>query len=66
MDYTDLSNVKIAFRNTEDGLHGIQASVNLLQYRMETYVDGILAEYTQYSALPTLSRTHFPICTTTI
>ena len=39
--YTDLSNVKIAFKNTEDGLHGIQASVNLLQYRMETYVDGV-------------------------
>ena len=27
VDYTDLSNVKIAFKNTEDGLHGIQASV---------------------------------------
>ncbi len=54
VDYTDLSNVKIAFRNTEDGLHGIQASANLLQYRMETYVDGILAEYTQYSDLADL------------
>ena len=51
VDYTDLSNVKIAFQNTEDGLHGIQASVNLLQYRMETYVDGVLAEYTQYKDL---------------
>ena len=54
VDYTDLSNVKIAFRNTEDGLHGIQASVNLLQYRMETYVDGVLAEYTQYNDLADL------------
>ena len=54
VDYTDLSNVKIAFKNTEDGLHGIQASVNLLQYRMETYVDGILAEYTQYNDLADL------------
>ena len=54
VDYTDLSNVKIAFKNTEDGLHGIQASVNLLQYRMETYVDGVLAEYTQYSDLADL------------
>ncbi len=42
------------FKNTEDGLHGIQASVNLLQYRMETYVDGVLAEYTQYSDLADL------------
>ena len=54
VDYTDLSNVKIAFKNTEDGLHGIQASVNLLQCRMETYVDGVLAEYTQYNDLADL------------
>lgn len=54
VDYTDLSNVKIAFKNTEDGLHGIQASANLLQYRMETYVDGVLAEYTQYNDLADL------------
>ena len=54
VDYADLSNVKIAFKNTEDGLHGIQASVNLLQYRMETYVDGVLAEYTQYNDLADL------------
>ena len=54
VDYTDLSNVKIAFKNTEDGLHGIQASANLLQYRMETYVDGVLAKYTQYSDLADL------------
>ena len=54
VDYTDLSNVKIAFQNTEDGLHGIQVSVNLLQYRMETYVDGVLAEYTQYNDLADL------------
>ena len=54
VDYTDLSNVKIAFQNTEDGLHGIQASANLLQYRMETYVDGVLAEYTQYNDLADL------------
>ena len=53
-DYTDLSNVKIAFKTTEDGLHGIQASVNLLQSRMETYVDGVLAKYTQYSDLADL------------
>ncbi|MEY8519279.1 LPD25 domain-containing protein, partial [Lachnospiraceae bacterium 29-84] len=50
-DYTDLSNVKIAFKTTEDGLHGIQASVNLLQYRMETYIDGVLVDYTQYDDL---------------
>ena len=50
-DYTDLSNIKIAYTATGDGLHGIQASVNLLQYRMETYIDGVLVDYTQYDDL---------------
>ena len=50
-DYSDLSNIKIAYTATEDGLHGIQASVNLLQYRMETYIDGVLVDYTQYDDL---------------
>ncbi|MEY8393105.1 LPD25 domain-containing protein, partial [Lachnospiraceae bacterium 45-W7] len=53
-DYTDLSNVKIAFKTTEDGLHGIQASVNLLQSRMETYIDNVLVDYTQYDDLADL------------
>jgi hypothetical protein len=50
-DYTDLSNIKIAYTTTEDGLHGIQASADLLQYRMETYIDGVLVDYTQYDDL---------------
>ena len=50
-DYTDLSNIKIAYTDTEDGLHGIQASANLLQYRMETYIDDVLVDYTQYDDL---------------
>ena len=50
-DYTDLSNIKIAYTTTGDGLHGIQASANLLQYRMETYIDGVLVDYTQYDDL---------------
>ena len=50
-DYTDLSNIKIAYTTTGDGLHGIQASANLLQYRMETYIDGVFVDYTQYDDL---------------
>lgn len=50
-DYTDLSNIKIAYTDTKDGLHGIQATVNLLQYRMETHIDGVLVDYTQYDDL---------------
>ncbi len=50
-DYTDLSNIKIAYTTTGDGLHGIQASANLVQCRMETYIDGVLVDYTQYDDL---------------
>ncbi len=45
-DYTDLSHIQIAYTATEDGLHGIQASVILLHDRMETYIDGVLVDYT--------------------
>lgn len=50
-DYTDLSNVKLAFTTTEDELHEIQASVNFTEYRMETYIDDTLVGYTQYEDL---------------
>ena len=51
VDYTDLSSIKIAYTDTKDGLHGIQATVNLLQCRLETYIDGVLVDYTQYDDL---------------
>ena len=53
-DYADLSKVGIAYTTTEDEQHEIQASVNLVDFRMETYIDGILAEYTQYDSLSEL------------
>lgn len=53
-DYTDLSKVEIAYTTTEDERHEIQAAVNLVDFRMETYIDGTLAEYTQYDSLSEL------------
>ena len=53
-DYTDLSKVGIAYTTTEDEQHEIQAAVNLVDFRMETYIDGTLAEYTQYDSLSEL------------
>ena len=53
-DYTDLSKVGIAYTTTEDEQHEIQAAVNLVDFRMETYIDGTLTEYTQYDSLSEL------------
>ena len=39
-DFSDLSAVNIAYTTTEDELHEIQADVNLIDYYIETKVDG--------------------------
>ncbi len=53
-DYTDLSGIGLAYTTTEDGQHEIQAAADLIRCRMETYVDGVLVEYTQYDGLADL------------
>ena len=55
-DYADLSKVEIAYTTTEDEQHEIQSTVNLVTFRMETYIDGTLVEYTQYDSLDDLVR----------
>ena len=50
-DYTDLSNINIAYTTTEDEQHIIQASVNLVDYKMVKYIDDILVEQIEYSSL---------------
>ncbi len=54
VDYTDLSGIGLAYTTTEDGQHEIQAAADLIRCRMETYVDGLLVEYTQYDDLADL------------
>ena len=50
-DYTDLSNVELAYTTTEDDKHEIQARVNLVDYRLETLADGNVIRSEQFSSL---------------
>ncbi|MFQ7137751.1 MAG: N-6 DNA methylase [Ruminococcus sp.] len=50
-DYTNLSKVNVAYTTTEDDKHEIQASVNLVDYRIETLVDGKVIRTEQYDTL---------------
>ena len=49
-DYTDLTNVGIAYTTTEDDKHAIQARVNLVDFRIETLADGKVVRSVQYSS----------------
>lgn len=50
-DYTDLSNVELAYTTTEDDKHEIQARVNLVDHRLETLADGNVIRSEQFSSL---------------
>ena len=53
-DYSDLSNVEVAYTTTEDGQHEIQAAVNLEAFSISTYVDGTVVRTEQYDSLEQL------------
>ena len=55
-DYTDLSNVGIAYTTTEDGRYEIQARVNLEDFRIETLIDGNVVRSKQYASLEELTE----------
>ena len=55
-DYTDLTNVGIAYTTTEDDRHEIQARVNLVDFRIETLADGKVVRSVQYSSLEELTE----------
>ena len=50
-DYSDQTAVNIAYTTTEDELHEIQADVNLVDYYIETKVDGKRVSIEQYDSL---------------
>lgn len=54
-DYTDLTNVGIAYTTTEDDRHEIQARVNLVDFRIETLADGKVVRSEQYDSLEELT-----------
>ena len=55
-DYTDLTNVGIAYTTTEDDKHEIQARVNLVDFRIETLADGKVVRSVQYSSIEELTE----------
>lgn len=55
-DYTNLSEVNVAYTTTEDDKHEIQAIVNLVNYKIETLVDGTVIRTEQYGSLEDMIR----------
>lgn len=54
-DYTDLTDVGVAYTTTEDDKHEIQARVNLVDFRIETLADGKVVRSEQFDSLEELT-----------
>lgn len=50
-DFSDLENVGLAYTTTEDGQHEIQVSVNLVDFSVSQYADGISVDKRGYGSL---------------
>lgn len=50
-DFSDLKKVGVAYTTTKDSKHTVEAVVNLVDYRLETYVDDKLFKEKTYSSL---------------
>ena len=55
-DYSNLSEVNVAYTTTEDDKHEIQANVNLVDFRIETLVDGTVIRTEQYDSLEDMTE----------
>lgn len=55
-DYTNLSEVNVAYTTTEDDKHEIQANVNLVDFKIETLVDGSVIRTEQYDSLEDMTE----------
>ena len=55
-DYSNLSEVGVAYTTTEDEKHEIQANVNLVDFKIETLVDGTAVRTEQYGSLEDMIR----------
>lgn len=53
-DFSDLSEVNLAYTETEDGLHEIQSYVNLEDFRIVTMIDGQVVRMEPYESLQSL------------
>ena len=50
-DFSNLAKVDVAYTTTEDEKYEIQASVNLIDFSIDVYVDDVLTESDQYSSM---------------
>jgi N12 class adenine-specific DNA methylase/predicted RNA methylase len=57
-DLEDLTKVDIAYTTTADDVHEIQASVDLLNFTVNTYLDDVLVHQDKYSSLKELNDYH--------
>ena len=55
-DYSNLSEVNVAYTTTEDDKHEIQANVNLVDFKIETLVDGSVIRTEQYDSLEDMTE----------
>ena len=55
-DYSNLSEVNVAYTTTEDDKHEIQANVNLVDFRIETLVDGTVIRTEQFDSLEDMTE----------
>ena len=55
-DFSDLTNVGIAYTTTEDDKHEIQVSVDLVDFKINTFVDNELVGSEEYVTLENLIR----------
>ena len=59
-DYTDLSDVGVAYTTTEDGRHEVQANIDLLGFSIKTYVDNTLVREEKYESLEDMIERALP------
>ena len=53
-DYSDLSKIGVAYTTTEDEEHEVQANINLVDFQIETLVDGNVIRKEQFLSLEEL------------
>ena len=59
-DYTDLSDVGVAYTTTEDGKHEVQANVDLLGFGIKTFVDNTIVREEKFESLEDMIERALP------
>ena len=60
VDFSDLSKIPVAYTTTEDEKHEIQAYINLVDFRVETFVDDKCVQIEQYDSLEEMVEDALP------